>query len=188
MSATRPSGSWSRRLADAAEPYLYTAPAVILIVAVMLVPLLIGISYAFRDVRLLNPFSGGYVGLAHFQDLAGDKAFARALLNTLWWAGGSVVMQFLFGFILALLLERIAEIRGGDTWRNIVAQLDTIKVVEYDRGEARIRQTTDVRKDVQALLRKLAVALPPKLHSVVPCPVDSPAQAVPTSTAAPADA
>jgi len=90
--------------------------------------------------------------------------------------------------ILALLLERIAEIRGGDTWRNIVAQLDTIKVVEYDRGEARIRQTTDVRKEVHALLRKLAVALPPKLHTVIPCPDDSPAQAVPNPTAEPAHA
>jgi hypothetical protein len=90
--------------------------------------------------------------------------------------------------ILALLLERIAEIRGGDTWRNIVAQLDTIKVVEYDRGAARIRQTTDVRKEVQALLRKLAVSLPPKLHTVVPCPDDSPAPAVPNPTAKPADA
>ena len=72
--------------------------------------------------------------------------------------------------ILALLLERIAEIRGGDTWRNILAQLDTIKVVEYDRGEARIRQTTDVGKQVQALLAKLGVTLPPKLHAVLQRP------------------
>jgi hypothetical protein len=90
--------------------------------------------------------------------------------------------------ILALLLERIAEIRGGDTWRNIVAQLDTIKVVEYDHGEARIRQTTDVGKEVQALLRKLAVSLPPKLHTVAPRPDDSPAPAVPSPTAERADA
>jgi transposase len=36
--------------------------------------------------------------------------------------------------VLALLLERVAEIRAGDTWRNLIAQLDTIKVVEYVRG------------------------------------------------------
>jgi len=70
--------------------------------------------------------------------------------------------------ILALLLERIAEIRAGDTWRNIVAQLDSIKVVEYDRGEARIRQTTEVPKAVHALFAKLGVSLPPKLHAVAP--------------------
>jgi len=68
--------------------------------------------------------------------------------------------------VLALLLERVAEIRAGDTWRNIVAQLDTIKVVEYERGEARIRQTTEVRREVEPLLRKLGAGTPPKLHSV----------------------
>jgi hypothetical protein len=68
--------------------------------------------------------------------------------------------------VLALLLERIAEIRGGDTWRNLVAQLDTIKVVEYQRGAARIRQTTEVRGNVRELLGKLGVSHPPKLHRI----------------------
>nr|WP_298684960.1 sugar ABC transporter permease [uncultured Dongia sp.] len=95
-----------QRLAMASEPYLYVAPALILIVAVMLVPLVLGLSYAFRDVRLLNPFSGGFVGLDHFRVLASDVAFARALKNTLLWAGASVSLQFTFGLILALLLDR----------------------------------------------------------------------------------
>ena len=68
--------------------------------------------------------------------------------------------------VLALLLERIAEIRGGDTWRNLVAQLDTIKVVEYLRGGARIRQTSEVRGKVREILRLLGVPDPPKLHAV----------------------
>jgi multiple sugar transport system permease protein len=95
-----------RRLTIASEPWLYSAPALVLIIAVMLVPLALGLSYAFRDVRLLNPFSGGFIGLEHFQTLAGDKNFARALKNTLFWAGASVFFQFAFGLILALLLDR----------------------------------------------------------------------------------
>jgi transposase len=70
--------------------------------------------------------------------------------------------------VLALLIERIAEIRAGDTWRNIAAQLDTIKVVEYERGGARVRQTTEVRGAVAALLTRLAVTPPPKLHHIEP--------------------
>lgn len=97
---------WLKRLADASEPYLYSAPALILIIAVMLVPLAIGISYAFRDIQLLNPFSGGFIGLEHFRDLSRDKAFYWALKNTLWWTGASVVLQFIFGLILALLLDK----------------------------------------------------------------------------------
>ncbi|MGV1791297.1 ABC transporter permease subunit [Rhizobium lusitanum] len=98
--------TWLTRLADASEPYLYSAPALILIIAVMLVPLVIGISYAFRDIQLLNPFSGGFIGLEHFRDLAKDGAFYWALKNTLWWTGASVALQFIFGLILALLLDK----------------------------------------------------------------------------------
>jgi len=94
------------RLTRHAEPYLYSAPALILIVTIMLVPLALGLSYAFRDVKLLDPFSGGYVGLDHFRELYGDGNFYRALRNTLWWTGASVLLQFVFGLILALLLDR----------------------------------------------------------------------------------
>src|SRR6266567_6133130 len=73
-------------------------------------------------------------------------------------------------FVLALLLERVAEIRGGDTWRNLVAQLDTIKVVEYDRGETRVQQTSELREDPEALLVKLGVPPPPRLHAIGPIP------------------
>lgn len=68
--------------------------------------------------------------------------------------------------VLALLIERVAEIRAGDTWRNIAAQLNSIKVVDYERGGARVHQTTEVRSAVAALLRRLKVPLPPKLHHV----------------------
>lgn len=101
-----------KRIADASEPYLYSAPALILIVAVMLVPLALGISYAFRDIQLLNPFSGGFIGLDHFRALGQDQDFYRALKNTLWWTGASVLLQFVFGLILALLLDKPFYGRG----------------------------------------------------------------------------
>lgn len=72
--------------------------------------------------------------------------------------------------VLALLLERIIEIRAGDTWRNVRATLESIKVVEYERAGVRVRQTTDVRPEAAALLRKLKVPLPPKLHAVAAIP------------------
>ncbi|NML76716.1 sugar ABC transporter permease [Rhizobium sp. S-51] len=101
-----------KRLADASEPYLYSAPALFLIIAVMLVPLVLGVSYAFRDIQLLNPFSGGFIGLDHFRALGRDDDFFRALKNTLWWTGASVFLQFVFGLILALLLDKPFRGRG----------------------------------------------------------------------------
>jgi multiple sugar transport system permease protein len=107
-----PRRSLVERVSLRIEPYLYVAPALILIVAIMLVPLALGLSYAFRDVKLLNPFSGGFVGLDHFRALYGDDNFYRALRNTLWWTGASVLLQFVFGLILALLLDRPFRGRG----------------------------------------------------------------------------
>lgn len=72
--------------------------------------------------------------------------------------------------MLALLVERVAEIRTGQTWRNLVDQLDRIKVVEYDHNGARVRQTSEIDRDLAALLAKLGVPLPPKLHAVAAAP------------------
>jgi multiple sugar transport system permease protein len=98
--------AFRRHLTSSAEPYLYTAPVLILIGAVMLVPLSVGLSYAFRDIQLLDPFSGGFVGFDHFRELKADRSFRAALLNTLIWTSASVALQFIFGLILALLLNR----------------------------------------------------------------------------------
>jgi len=76
--------------------------------------------------------------------------------------------------VLALLLERIAELRGKDTWRNLVAKLDTVKVVEYTRGAVRVRQTTELSAEVSALLRDLGVPPPARLHAVEEAPPAAP--------------
>ncbi|MEO5758999.1 MAG: sugar ABC transporter permease [Mesorhizobium sp.] len=107
-----PQPGGSRRLLATLEPYLYTFPGVFLIAATTLVPVVIGISYAFRDIMLLDPMSGGYVGLTHFRDLMHDGNFWNALGNTAIWTVSCVVLQFVFGLILALLLNRPFPGRG----------------------------------------------------------------------------
>ncbi|AUG54930.1 carbohydrate ABC transporter permease [Thalassospira marina] len=99
-------GVFSHKLSGILEPYYYVSPALVLIIAVMLMPLILGLSYAFRDIRILNPFSGGFVGMAHFQTLMTDGAFLGALVNTAWWTFGSLFFQFTLGLVLALLLNR----------------------------------------------------------------------------------
>jgi multiple sugar transport system permease protein len=91
---------------QAVEPYLYAAPSVLLIAAILLVPLITGLSYAFHDIILLDPLSGDFVGLDHFRDLLDDDSFWTALSNTAVWTSVSVTLQFGLGLILALLLNR----------------------------------------------------------------------------------
>lgn len=105
MTVSLPTAGARRRLA-ALEPYLYSAPALLLITVTTLVPIVIGISYAFRNVMLLDPTSGGFVGLDNFRDLMNDASFWSALKNTVTWTVSCVAFQFIFGLILALLLNR----------------------------------------------------------------------------------
>ncbi len=94
-------------LAGLLEPYCYLSPALTLIALVMFVPLIVGLSYAFQNIAILNPFKTGFIGLDHFRTLLfDDKVFRRSLLNTLWWTGGSLFFQFFLGLGLALLLNR----------------------------------------------------------------------------------
>jgi len=52
----------------------------------------------------------------------------------------------------------------------VLALLETIKVVEYQRGDAAVRQTTEVREEVEAVLHALRIAPPLRFHSVVAAP------------------
>jgi multiple sugar transport system permease protein len=99
-------GRAARLLEVVLEPWYYLGPALTLILLVMCVPLVVGLSYAFQNIQILNPFKTGWVGLAHFEALFYDRIFYRALVNTFWWTGASVALQFLLGLGLAMLLNR----------------------------------------------------------------------------------
>lgn len=96
-------GSFRRALGNALEPWVYLSPAIILLTLSMLVPLIVGLSYAFQD---FGPFKSSWSGLKNFQTLIHDPIFWRALKNTVWWTVGSLVFQFLGGLGLAMLLNR----------------------------------------------------------------------------------
>ncbi len=87
------------------EPFLYLSPAIILIGAVMMVPLIIGVSYSFQAIDLLRPFDSGWVGLENYAELWGDRKFWLALENTAFWTFWSITFQFLLGLGLAMLLN-----------------------------------------------------------------------------------
>ena len=114
MSATASSvqAGFARRRSVLLEPYLYSAPSLLLITATTLVPIVIGISYAFRNIMLLDPTSGGFVGLDHFRELWRDASFWGALSNTVSWTASCVAFQFVLGLLLALLLNRPFPGRG----------------------------------------------------------------------------
>jgi multiple sugar transport system permease protein len=106
LASGEPRGRMARAyLRLAVEPWLYLGPGLLAIGLVMLVPLAIGIGYSFQEFNLLRPDDVTWVGLENYRDLWGDRAFWRALRNTLTWTFASLALQFALGLGLALLLS-----------------------------------------------------------------------------------
>jgi transposase len=68
--------------------------------------------------------------------------------------------------VLALLLERAAEIRCRQTWRTIRQTLDQLKVVRYRMQGKTIVQSTQVSAAMAKIFRSLAIPQPKKILEV----------------------
>ena len=74
------------RFPAAMEPWAYLSPALVILIVVLLVPLILGIGYSFRQ---FSAFGSEYVGLAQYRRMLTDPELGQALFNTLWWTGAA---------------------------------------------------------------------------------------------------
>lgn len=93
-------------------PYLLITPAVLIIVAVVLVPALNAILMSLQSYDLRRPNSIGFVGFANYIEALQDPLFWSSLWRTVLWVVFGVGFQFVFGFILANLLNKSFRGRG----------------------------------------------------------------------------
>ena len=68
--------------------------------------------------------------------------------------------------VLALLVERIAETRCKDTWRNIRDDLNQIKVGILKAAEGEVVQVTDPSVAARNRLAQLEIETPPRILDV----------------------
>jgi hypothetical protein len=68
--------------------------------------------------------------------------------------------------VLALLLQRAAEIRTGETWRNLRRVLEQIKAVRYRVHGTTIVQSTRLTPEAAAILKELGISPPKRLLAV----------------------
>lgn len=84
--------------------YLYVLPALLIVALVMLVPLIYTLVTSLFKVNIYSN-TYAFVGLKNFQTIFKDSIFHLTIRNTLRWTIGSVVFQFLVGFLLANVLD-----------------------------------------------------------------------------------
>jgi transposase len=68
--------------------------------------------------------------------------------------------------VLALLLQRAAEIRAGDSWRNLAAALEQIQAVRYRVADRTIVQATRPTPRASEILATLGVAKPKNILAI----------------------
>lgn len=88
---------------------LFALPSFILIFLIMLFPVGYAVVYSFTDYRLGR--DAEFVGLENYISVLKDSEFMSALLFTLILTVAAVLCQFVFGMIIALLLDNIHHLK-----------------------------------------------------------------------------
>jgi multiple sugar transport system permease protein len=99
------------KLADreGALAWIFLMPSVTYILALVAVPFVLAVGFAFSDVTAGDP-SFDWVGLRNFRRTFDDPVFWRSLVNTLVFTGVSMVLIVVLGKVLANIL--VADFRG----------------------------------------------------------------------------
>ncbi len=93
--------------------WLFLSPALLLLAAVVLYPLLRGIWMSFTDYNLQHRETlGQFIGLSQYQALLDDRIAKMAIKNTVVFGFVSIFSAFTIGFGLALLLNQNIAFRG----------------------------------------------------------------------------
>jgi multiple sugar transport system permease protein len=98
-------------------PYLLLVPALAIGFTVLLYPLINGLVLSFTKYTLMRP-AYAWNGIKHYINLFQDEVFLEVYLNSITLVFSSVLVQFTFGFLLALLLN--SKIPMQSTFRSLV--------------------------------------------------------------------
>src|SRR3712207_2428785 len=103
----RPRRTLARRLI----PYGFLSPTIVLIVVLMVIPIVMVISYSFRDNVIVQENSV-FAGLANYTTVLTDPNFLAALKNTAIFISVSTVAHLVLGLAFAMMLN--TQLLGGD--------------------------------------------------------------------------
>ena len=88
------------------SPYLLLLPALFAIAGVIAYPILRATLMSFQSYSLLRPDETRFIGFGNYIRAVNTDVFWISLLNTVVYVFGSVGLQFVLGFALALLLNQ----------------------------------------------------------------------------------
>jgi len=93
-------------------PYILLAPAVCLVLAFMVYPIGNVFYLSLRHYNPTKPWINGFAGFGNFVDILSDKDFWNALKVSVKWVISEVLLQLVFGMLIALILNQKFKGRG----------------------------------------------------------------------------
>ncbi|MFD1954233.1 carbohydrate ABC transporter permease, partial [Paenibacillus thailandensis] len=102
-----------KKTAQAVQQIVFTGPAIVFFVLILVIPFLLGLYYSFTD---WNGVTGkaGWIGLDNYKQIfAGDEKFAKAFGFTVKFTVLGVVLTNVIGFAIAYLLTKPLKLRNG---------------------------------------------------------------------------
>ena len=97
--------------ADARFGWMMAAPALATLFLVILFPVLWALFTSVHDYTLINPHFDNYSGLANFRRAITDPEFRHSLGLTAFFVVAVVVLEFLLGFLVALMLNTVERMK-----------------------------------------------------------------------------
>ena len=104
-------------------PYLVSAPALIVIVFIVIVPILTTVFISFTNMDPVHQNKFSWIGLQNYKTLitghgVAGKAFYLILGWTLIWTVGASTLSIVIGFVLSLIVNQ-ERIKGKSVFRTI---------------------------------------------------------------------
>lgn len=144
--------SWRKQRRWAA--YLFIAPALLIVAAVSLYPIVYQFWLSFTDWYLLQNPVPVWHGLEGYRRLVDDQLFWQSLGRTAYWTIGTVLLEYAVGLPIALLLNRRSWVTGFLTGALLLPWVTPSIVVAYTW-----RWLLDSESGtIQALLSQIGIA------------------------------
>ena len=106
-----------RKRDERVAAYIFVAPAVILLIAFLVVPMIYTVYFSGFKYQIMRPDAMKFIGLENYQKLFSDKNFWLALKNTVYFTVIVVPCQCVLALALALLVSK--KFRGVAVFRTM---------------------------------------------------------------------
>lgn len=118
-----------RKRDERVAAYIFVAPAVILLIAFLVVPMIYTVYFSGFKYQIMRPDAMKFIGLENYLKLFSDKNFWLALKNTVYFTVIVVPCQCVLALALALLVSK--KFRGVAVFRTMyfAPQLTSMVVI-----------------------------------------------------------